>query len=93
MQYQLNIPKIEVTLEAKDKNGAIKEARRVIDVLLKKQEYWREVVGCLSTHGAAGYAPGSVVLPDGKVRCVCGMIIAAPRKEAIRPDMLQQKEE
>lgn len=28
---------------------------------------------CLSTHGAAGYAPGSYRLPDGTVVCgICG---------------------
>ena len=43
---------------------------------------------CLSTHGAAGYAPRSKVLPDGSVKCgVCGEIIKNPRQEAIRPDM------
>lgn len=90
MEYQLNIPKIEVTLEAKDKKQALKEARKIIDVLLKNQGYWKEIQ-CLSTHGAAGYAPGSLALPDGSVRCgACGQIIKNARKEAIREDMKRE---
>lgn len=38
---------------------------------------------CPSTHGAAGYAPGSYVREDGKVVCgLCGAVLE-PRKEAI----------
>ena len=38
---------------------------------------------CPSTHGAAGYAPGSYVRKDGKVVCgICGAILE-PREEAI----------
>lgn len=58
-----------------------------LDWVMGKEEHETKVQ-CISTHGAAGYAPGSIVLPDGKVQCgACGTIIAEPRKEAIRPDM------
>lgn len=56
--------------------------------VLGKEEHVTRTRQCLSTHGAAGYAPGSLALPDGSVRCgACGQIITNPRKEAIRPDM------
>lgn len=34
---------------------------------------------CLSTHGGSGFAPGSIRLPNGKVRCgVCSAEIEPP---------------
>ena len=38
---------------------------------------------CISTHGEAGYAPGSYIRKDGKVVCgLCGEVLE-PKKEAI----------
>lgn len=42
-EFQLKIPRIEVTLEAKNKKEALTEANKAIGVLLKHEEYWKEV--------------------------------------------------
>lgn len=42
-EFQLRIPKIEVTLEAKDKKEALSEANKAVAVMLKHEEWWKEV--------------------------------------------------
>lgn len=46
---------------------------------LAKQPSVSKSLTCLSTHGDAGYAPGSILNPDGTITCGwCGIAIQNP---------------
>jgi hypothetical protein len=42
IRFEIDVPRIKLSIVAKNKKQALKEARKAIDFLLKREEYWIE---------------------------------------------------